>query len=162
MPIPTVNSEILLRCLERDQFVFVETTDSDVQDVVESVVCNYCNEKHATYTDRVSDVPDIMAQSLENRDTLYVVYVRDWQRFSGNDIMLRFNTLFEADLKRCGPDSWCAPEFRHQSMYVLPGGRTVQGMDMFQNVKVVFSGTDDPLQEDPGLQSRLLSYRISM
>jgi hypothetical protein len=159
MPVSTVNAEMLTRRLERDPFVFVETRD--MQDMVASIVHEYCHCHEAIYTDNVEDMPRIMVQSLQNPTKLYVVYVRDWQRFSGNEIMLHFNMLFEKDLERYGPNAWCAPEYRHQSLCILPSGQTVDGSDMYKNVKLVFSGTRDPLN-DPCLRSRLMSYTCVM
>jgi hypothetical protein len=159
MPVSTVTADMVTRRLELQPFLFVETLE--MQDVVNDIVIDYCQKKNALYTYRVDDVPHMMAESLEHPEKLYVVYIRDWHRFSGNEIMLHFNTLFEKDLQRHGPNAWCAPEHRHRSICILPNGQAVDGFEAYKNIKVIFSGTRDPLR-DPGLKSRLLSYTVSM
>jgi len=53
---------------------------------------------------------------------------------------------------RNGPDAWCPSSQQHQAIS-FPGG--IDAGQAFKNVKLVFSGTSEPMKQDPGLCSRL-------
>lgn len=158
MPIPTNIETIIEQRLRTCPFVFVKTCSDDVQDVVEAVVHDYVARTGAVLSTRLSDGPYIAHESCQHTDRTYVVFIRDWDRYSGNDVMAAFNQVFEEDLQRHGPNSWCDEKYRHRR-FVMVGDRRVDVPigSLYQNLKLVFCG--GPIN-DPGLSDRLRSYTI--
>lgn len=164
MPIPTSCTETLKKRVESRHrpFVFLETDSQEMQDVLENIVKEYCQTHNAVYTDNIQDSAYVAALSRENKDTRYMVHIRDWERYSGNDIMLAFNIFFEEEMQRHGPNSRCDPRFRYQRLKSDPDGNLVpDDEERYTNVKLVFSGTAEPTRDD-GLRHRLMSYRVTM
>jgi len=159
MPVLSEAGQILATCLGDKPFLFVETTRDDTQDLVEHVVREFCVKKHAAFADTLRDSVRLRSASLQNPENVYVVYIRNWQQFTGNQIMVHFNDVFEADLRRNGPDAWCPPSQQHQAIS-FPGG--IDAGQAFKNVKLVFSGTSEPMKQDPGLCSRLEPYKVTV
>jgi len=164
MPIPSSISTLFRENLEKQPFLYVETESDDVQDALERVVEEYVREHDAIYTTDFDDGQHMATKSIQNQDVMHVVYIRNWHRFSGNDVMLRYNLFFEEDMRRYGPDSWDSETTRVRlGVWVEGRGYVPVGTakNLFENVKIVFSGLDTPMR-DEGLYHRLLSYRIQM
>lgn len=164
MPIPSSITTILREKVENQRFLFVETEDDDVQDALEGVIEEYVQQQDAIYTTDFDEGHHMVTRTIENQDVMYVIYIRNWHRFSGDDVMLRYNSYFEEDLRRHGPNSW-HPEFEHVRLGVWLEGKGYVPMEgtknLFENVKIIFSGLNTPMR-DPGLRHRLLSYKIHM
>jgi hypothetical protein len=146
----------LATCLEDAPFLFLETACDETQDLLEHVVRDFCAKKHAVFADTLPGTHRLLSGSAQTPEAVHVLYIRDWQRFTGAEIMAHVNGVFEAELRRQGPDAWCPPSQRHQTM-TFPG--TADTAQAFKNLKLVFSGTAEPM-EDRGLRSRLEPYRV--
>lgn len=155
MPIPSTISETLQQRLQKDPFLFVQTSNEDVEALVTTLVTEYIQKTNASYTTDMKTGYEMISESVRHPERQYVVFLPRWQKYTGNDIMLHFNNLFEEDLHRKGPNCRCShPEFRFQR---LVDGKQVD--KLYQNIKLIVCGTDEPIQ-DRGLRHRLFGYTV--
>lgn len=140
--------------LEHHHLIFVETSD---ESRVEESVRKWAVAHGAHVTVDTSDTSDtvdtITRQATDDPDRMYVYLLPEWQRFTGNEIVLRFGPVFHEDAIRYGPNSWCDPRDRTQRLNEKTG-RFEPMFSKYDNLRVVFCGSRDPLS-DTGLKVKL-------
>jgi len=159
MPILTNATKLLQERLCRDRILFLETESQEAQDVLSYVVDDFVQKNNATFTNDFAKGRTFLGKAVRDKNTVFVVHVRDWHRFSGNDVMLHYNEVFEEDMRDYGPDSGLPEYMRTRRALFLDGEFVELDKPPFHNIKLVFSGKSDPM-EDPGLCQRVSSYKL--
>ena len=163
MPIPTRLSRELRQRLDRYLYVFVNTKDDEeIERSVEEIVCDFAREKNAHIHRGMKNVRNVLSDSLLRSDEEFVIIIPRWEMFECNDIMGAFGHVFQHELDKYGPDSWCEKEEdRHKSVTVLYLENGVIEVEKpYENLSIVFYGTPEPIRKDGGIRHRFYGYKM--